>query len=79
MRELWYVLEDGTLGDPRDVAPDRVGNLKHKSGKRIAMDDGDVPSTREVDPPARVSVATPKDMRAEDDPPRYKTREVKYK
>jgi hypothetical protein len=73
MRELWYVLEDGTLGDPRDVAPDHVGNLKHKSGKRLAMD-GDVPSTREVDPQAHA-----KDMRAEEAPRPYRTRETKAK
>jgi hypothetical protein len=74
MRELWYVLEDGTLGDPRDVAPDDVGNLKHKkSGKRIAMD-GDVPATREVNLQERA-----KDMRAQEAARPYRTREIKAK
>lgn len=50
-RETWYVLEDGTSADPAEVAPDKKGDLMHKSGVRVAMR-GDVPSTRGVDPEA---------------------------
>lgn len=36
MRETWYVLEGGAVADPRDVAPDAAGRLRHKSGAAIA-------------------------------------------
>ena len=34
--ETWYVLEDGKVGDPRDVAPDSSGVLRHKDGRAVA-------------------------------------------
>lgn len=37
MRETWYVLEDGVVADPRDVAPDSDGTLRHKSGVAVAI------------------------------------------
>ena len=49
MRETWYVLEDGSAADPRDVAPDDAGVLRHTSGVAVAMK-GQVASSRGVDP-----------------------------
>ena len=34
--ETWYVLETGEVGDPRDVAPDSSGVLRHKDGRAVA-------------------------------------------
>ena len=36
-RETWYVLEDGSFADPREVAPDAGGVLRHKSGAAVAL------------------------------------------
>jgi hypothetical protein len=36
-RETWYVLEDDTPGDPRDVRMDANGVLRHKNGKAVAI------------------------------------------
>ncbi len=49
MRETWYVLEDGSAADPREVAPDDAGVLRHTSGAAVAMK-GQVASSRGVDP-----------------------------
>lgn len=48
-RETWYVLEDGTAADPREVAPDPAGVLRHSGGVAVQMR-GDVPRSRGVDP-----------------------------
>ncbi|MFZ4605162.1 MAG: hypothetical protein ACOYM5_02790 [Caulobacter sp.] len=48
MRETWYLLEDGSVVDPNDVAPDETGALRHKDGVAVAMR-GDAPSSRGVD------------------------------
>lgn len=37
MRETWYVLEGGAVADPRDVAPDAAGVLRHKNGVAVAV------------------------------------------
>lgn len=49
MRETWYVLEDGTYGDPKDVAPGQKGCLVHKNGLAVKMRAPDVPLTSGVD------------------------------
>jgi hypothetical protein len=49
--ETWYVLEDGTKADPKDVAPDDSGALRHSSGVAVAMR-GDVPRTSGTGEPA---------------------------
>lgn len=78
MRETWYVLENGDVADPRDVAPDKSSVLKHKSGAAVAMR-GDVPSTRSVDPDEERAKGKPKarDMKAEEPRRPYRTRESK--
>lgn len=73
MRETWFVLEDGTYADPNEVAPDKAGKLRHKSGVAVAMR-GDVPSTRSVDPDEERAKSKPKAREAapakKDEPPK---------
>jgi len=47
--ETWYVLEDGSSGDPRDVRPGPDGRLMHKDGRAVAYAPHG-PRTRSVDP-----------------------------
>lgn len=49
MRDTWYVLEDGSVVDPSEVAPDQDGVLRHKDGVAVDMR-GDAPRSRNVDP-----------------------------
>lgn len=35
-RETWYVMEDGSAGDPREIAPGDDGVLRHKDGRAVA-------------------------------------------
>lgn len=37
MPETWYVLQDGTPGDPAQIGPDSAGVLRHASGKAVAI------------------------------------------
>jgi hypothetical protein len=37
MTETWYVLENGESGDPREVAPDKGGVLRHSNGMAVAI------------------------------------------
>lgn len=34
--ETWYVMEDGSLGDPRDIRRDEKGRLRHADGRAVA-------------------------------------------
>lgn len=36
MTETWYVMEDGSLGDPRQIAEDASGVLRHRDGRAVA-------------------------------------------
>ncbi len=47
-RETWYVMEDGSVTHPREVARDAKGILHTKDGRAVAMR-GDVPRSRSVD------------------------------
>jgi hypothetical protein len=79
MGEAWYVLEDGALGDPLDVGPDKAGVLRHKDGRAVAMAPHG-PRSRSVDPDAeRAKAPKPKTREAVADEPKrgYKTRELK--
>lgn len=77
MQATWYVLEDGTAVDPAEVAPDKKGALRHKSGAAIAMR-GDVPQSRGVDPDEERAKAAPRarDMRSEEPRQPYRTRDM---
>lgn len=81
MRETWYVLENGVVADPCEVAPDAAGRLRHKSGVAVAMR-GQAASSRGVDPDeerAKANKAKPKgkDMTPGEAKPAYVTRESK--
>lgn len=88
MRETWYLLEDGTVADPNDVAPDEQGALRHKTGVAVAMR-GAVPHTTGVDDAEAERARQASTGDGGDDPqkgmkpetPRsgYKTRESKAK
>jgi hypothetical protein len=80
MMETWFVMEDGTVGDPRDVSPDTTGRLHHKDGRAVQYrSDGETPRSRGVDAGAERAKAVPvvtNDMRA--GPAKaYRTREAK--
>lgn len=34
--DTWYLMDDGSLGDPFDVAPGDDGLLAHKDGRKVA-------------------------------------------
>jgi hypothetical protein len=47
--ETWYVLEDGSSGNPRDISPGADGRLVHKDGRAVAYrPDGVTPRSRGV-------------------------------
>lgn len=78
MRDTWYVLEDGSVADPSECAPDDNGRLRHKGGAAVAMR-GDAYSSRGVDPDQEraKSEAKAKDMKPETQKGGYRTRDVK--
>lgn len=49
-RETWYVMQDGSPGDPRDIAPGPDGILRHRDGRVVAYAPHG-PRTRGVDDP----------------------------
>lgn len=60
MRETWYVMEDGSAGDPRDVRPGEDGRLRHSDGRSVAYrSDGVTPRSRGVDVGAAPLKASP--------------------
>ncbi len=80
MRETWFVMDDGTLGDPSEVGLDKDGLWRHKDGRLVAMRGPDTPRTSGVDAEAERAKSKPKvrDMKAEDPKGKgYKTRESK--
>ena len=50
--EAWFVLEDNSVADPHEVAPDENGVLTHKSGQKVMMRNPHTPMSRGVDPDA---------------------------
>lgn len=78
--QTWYVLEDGTCGDPAEVAPDKKGVLRHKDGRAVAYAEHG-PRTRQVNPTearkAKPKAPAARDMKADDRKPTYTTRESK--
>jgi hypothetical protein len=49
-QETWYILEDGTYADPREVSVNEAGVLQHKGGVAVAKRAPDVYSSVGVDP-----------------------------
>ena len=76
MREIWYVLQNGGIADPRECAPDESGVLRHKSGAAVAMR-GQVPSTRRVNPDEEGAQPKSREMKPEEPERGYRTRESK--
>lgn len=85
MTVTWYVMEDGSFGDPLEVVRDAAGKLRHKDGRAVAYAPHG-PRTRSIDPHELGSVNSPKprgrDMKPEEPPqgePKrgYRTRESK--
>lgn len=87
MRETWYVLEDGSNADPREVAPDKSGVLRHKNGVAVAIGGHGNPRSTGVDVEAERKSPRPekpereaksphnRQVKAGDDGPvKYKTR-----
>lgn len=52
MRETWYVMEDGSAGDPREIAPGKDGRLVHKDGRKVAYAPHG-PRSRSIDVPPK--------------------------
>lgn len=46
--ETWYVMEDGTYGDPREISPGKDSALASKGGLKVAMRSADAPMSRSV-------------------------------
>lgn len=45
--DTWYVLEDGSIGDPLDIAAGEDGKLAHKDGRKVKYrPDGVTPWSR---------------------------------
>lgn len=92
IRETWFVMEDGSCGDPREVRPEKDGKLVHKDGRKVAYA-AHGPRSRSVDPeaekpkkavkevPVEVAADQPevKEIAPEKPKPTYKTRESKAK
>lgn len=76
MRETWYLLVDGTVADPNEVAPDEAGILRHSSGVAVAYS-AHGPRSRGVDPDEERAKALPRDLKPEPTKRGYKTRETK--
>ena len=63
----WYILEDGTPGDPAKISPDESGTLRHQDGRAVAMGPHG-PRSRGM---------SDADIAALEQPRKYKTREAK--
>lgn len=78
--ETWFILEDGTSADPREVSPDKDGVLRHKSGVAVKMRSPGVPMTRSLDPEVEREKARAKAKPAAAAPqptPKPETRDMK--
>lgn len=83
--ETWYVMEDGSCGDPREIAEGADGVLRHTDGRSVAYrPDGVTPRSRGVNAEqerakaaARGGGGSSKDMKPEGQRKPYRTRESK--
>ena len=61
MVETWYIMTDGSFGDPREVRPDKDGVLTHKDGRKVAYAPHGPRTSGNVDPEAeRAKYTAPK-------------------
>jgi len=82
-RETWYVMQDGSFGDPRGISPDKDGKLVHTDGRKVAYAPHG-PRTRGVDTdgeaakkPASKPAPQKREVKPEETKAGYKTRETK--
>lgn len=61
MMATWYVLEDGSVGDPSLISPDEKGVLRHRDGRAVAYAPHG-PRSRMVDAEAERANVTPVPM-----------------
>lgn len=82
--ETWYVLDDGSVANPRDVMHDDKGKLRHKDGRAVAYAPHG-PRSRSVDPAEEAAKearaakpkAAAKEIKPEEPKAGYRTRESK--
>lgn len=75
-REAWYVLEDGSCGDPRDIITGSNGRLCHTDGRAVAYAPHG-PRSRNVDPDEERGKISTADLKPETPKRGYKTREAR--
>ncbi len=71
-RETWYVMEDGSCANPRDISRDQNGKFVHRDGRKVAYAPHG-PRTRGVDVGEEG-----KDMRPQQTGLGYLTRDVQH-
>jgi hypothetical protein len=77
MRETWYILEDGSAGNPALIRTGDDGILAHEDGRKVAYGPHG-PRSRGVDPEAeRVSLGSTRELTAQKPTRGYKTRSGK--
>lgn len=61
----WFILEDGSVGDPSFVSPDKDGKLRHKDGRAVAYGPhgprSRVPGPAEIATPVSREAVAPED------------------
>lgn len=76
MQDTWYVLEDGSSADPRQVAPDDKGVLRHSNGMAVAIGAHGNHRSRGVDVDQKGDLIG-KEVKVEEKKPAAKDRQVK--
>jgi hypothetical protein len=81
MDETWYVMENGSLGDPHEIGHDAAGKLRHNDGRAVAYGPHGPRSRGGVDADAeRAKARKTKTRQLKPEEPvggGYKTREAK--
>lgn len=62
--ETWYVLDDRSFADPRDVAVGADGVLRHKDGVAVAMRSAGVPRSRGMSEEERMTATKAREAAA---------------
>lgn len=77
MSETWYVMEDGSVGDPLAISLDKAGILRHKDGRAVAYAAHGPRSRGGVDAAAERAKYSTREMASEKPKRPYKNREMK--
>lgn len=67
MLETWFIMEDGSVGDPMDIAPGDDGVLRHSDGRSVAYGPHGPRSRGCVDAEAERAKAAETKAKAEED------------